>query len=425
MILSEFENLLKQTMGLDSASIGSSSIKRAVQQRIGACSLESWQDYLEHLRGSKAELQELIEAVAVPETWFFRNSEAFAALGRLASEQWIPTSSGQTLRLLSVPCSTGEEPFSIAMTLLEANVPGERFKIDAVDITTRVLTQARIAVYGRNSFRGRNLSFRDKYFRLTPPGYELMELVRKQVNFQQGNLLGRDFLLGRQHYDVIFCRNLLIYFDRPNQDRAVKALSDLLTEKGLLFVGPSETGLMLRHGFTSTKWPLSFAFRKTSSVPAESINSAFQHPQSKTASSLPQAQRPIRTPKPDQLQQVKPIPKPQVRPVPEPAPAPESNLDAAGKLADQGRIAEALEICEAHLRQYGPSAKVFYLLGLIRDAAGSAKEASEYYRKALYLEPNHYEALMHMVFLADKVGNTTEVEVLQDRARRVKERVTK
>jgi chemotaxis protein methyltransferase WspC len=424
MILSGFEDLLKQNMGLDTASIGSSSIRRAVEQRIKACNLKRWQDYWEHLLSSKIELQELIEAVAVPETWFFRNNEAFAALGRLASEKWMPANSGRAMRLLSVPCSTGEEPFSMTMALLEAHVPVERFTIDAVDITTRVLVQARIAVYGRNSFRGLNLSFRDKYFRLSPPGYELTELVRKQVIFQQGNLLGRDFLLGGKHYDVIFCRNLLIYFDRPTQDRAVKALSDLLTEKGLLFVGPSETGLMLRHGFTSAKWPLAFAFRKTSSIPPERADIQHQHRQSRLVSNSRQAQRSSGILKIDQ-QQAKLIPKPQIRPMPEPAPASESNLDAAGKLADQGRTAEAFEICKAHLRQYGPSVKAFYLMGLISDAAGSAKEASGYYRKALYLEPNHYEALMHLVFLAEKVGDTADVEILQDRARRVKERVTK
>src|SRR5690348_15630053 len=115
----DFESLLKNAMGLDTASIGSSCIERAVRHRMATIGLKQTDDYWQEVRRSKYELQELIEAVVVPETWFFRDREAFSALVRLVSEEWRPAHPARVLRLLSAPCSTGEEPYSMVMSLLD------------------------------------------------------------------------------------------------------------------------------------------------------------------------------------------------------------------------------------------------------------------------------------------------------------------
>jgi chemotaxis protein methyltransferase WspC len=122
-------------------------------------------------------------------------------------------------------------------------------------------------VYGKNAFRGHALGFRNRHFAPTPCGYHLANAVRQQVHFQQGNVFSTDFLPGTALYDVIFCRNMLIYFDDATQERALNVLARLLTSQGVLFVGPSETGLLLRHDFVSAKMPLAFAFRKVSAMP--------------------------------------------------------------------------------------------------------------------------------------------------------------
>src|SRR5438132_309336 len=129
MNLSEIANLLRETMGLDSASVGSSVIERAVQARVAACAMQDLQAYWEHIRTSEAELQELVEAVVVPETWFFRDREAFAAMTRMAHGDWLPHHPSGTLRLLSLPCATGEEPYSIAMALLDTGFAAHRFRV--------------------------------------------------------------------------------------------------------------------------------------------------------------------------------------------------------------------------------------------------------------------------------------------------------
>ena len=94
-------------------------------------------------------------------------------------------------------------------------------------------------------------------------------------------------------------------------------------------------------------------------------------------------------------------------------------MEKAINLADQGRLAEAEKACEEHLRSHGPSTQVFYLLGLIRDASGNLPEAAQYYRKALYLDPNHLECLTQLAFLLEKQGDDRGAQVLRNRVSRV------
>ena len=107
--------------------------------------------------------------MVVTETWFFREKQPFAALVRLVIEEWLPAHPTGRLRLLSVPCSSGEEPYSMAMALMDAGFPAARFEISAVDISARALAFAQRAIYGRNSFRGADLDFRTRHFRPCPP----------------------------------------------------------------------------------------------------------------------------------------------------------------------------------------------------------------------------------------------------------------
>ena len=409
----DFENLLKASIGLNVASIGSSAIERAVQERLTACHLDNPNLYWERVSGSDAELQALIETVVVPETWFFRGRESLAALARLAHED-VARRPDCVLSLLSLPCSTGEEPYSMAMALLDVAIPADRFRIDAVDISTRVLTQAGRAVYGRNSFRGHELAFRDRHFDATARGYRLSETVRRQVRFQQGNLFAAGFLPGVELYDFIFCRNVLIYFDRATQDQAIVVLKRLLKPKGVLFVAAAETGLPSSHDFVSTNLPLAFAFRRSAAGPAQ----------------------PKRVPalvKTSSIGRPMPLRAPVLRPALAISPAPvaasrtslateaSADIGEAMRLADQGHFVEAATSCSEHLRQHGPSAAAFHLMGLVREATGNQPEAVDYYRKALYLEPNHYVTQIHLALLMEKQGNTAGAQVLRNRARRLEQ----
>jgi len=420
--MQSIENMLRERMGLDACSIGSSLIQRTVRLRMKNLGLKKEAEYHDLLESSAHEWNELVESVIVTETWFFRDGEPFNAMVRLVREEWGPAHPTGKLRLLSVPCSSGEEPYSLVMALQDAGIPPDRFEVDAIDISARVINRAKRGVYGRNSFRGKNQAFRARYFQNTPEGFVLSPAVRDSVHFFQGNLLNDEFLPGYSAYDFIFCRNLLIYFDRPTQQKALSRIDRWLGAAGVLFVGPAELPLVLEQGFVSANVPMAFACRKASYTPPRMAR------QVKLRTPIPS-----RNPPP-----LKPI-GPRVTPPPgsdlparnghpSPKAAPVSNghigaeLEKARTLADAGKLKEAVETCENHLRQTGPCAQVFYLLGLLRDAAGDPC-AVEFYRKALYLDPNHYETLLQMALLAQKNGDSNQARAFKSRAQRAKTRL--
>ena len=153
MVYTRIAALLKERMGLDAESIGIDSVRRAVRERLAARGLDDAQVYWIQLNASEQELQELIEAIVIPETWFFRDPEAFATLVRMVREEWLPKHPEGRLRILSLPCSTGEEPFSIAIWLLEnwPLVDAHNIEIVGSDINTRALSEARAGRYGERS----------------------------------------------------------------------------------------------------------------------------------------------------------------------------------------------------------------------------------------------------------------------------------
>ena len=397
MPAAEIVQLLRETIGLDPESIGLPAIERAIVARQTANGLADERAYFARVWTSTDELQALVEAVVVPETWFFRDPGAFDALSSVVRHGALPMAT-EPLRLLSLPSSTGEEPYSIAMALLDAGVPSARFQVDAMDVSRAALERAAAAVYGRNSFRGSGTVGRDHHFEATSRGRRVCERVRRQVRFRHGNLLALPFEPGRDRFDIIFCRNLLIYFDRATQDRVIERLGALLKPEGLLFVGSSEGGLALSHGYVSAKLPMAFAFRRT------------------------RAARPAR-PRPVRLQLV-PSPDPravtsQPDPATRPLDAPAASFEDVRRLAEQGRFDEAVAMCEVHLRTLGPSAETFCLLGVVRDAQGSAPEAEAAFRKALYLAPRHEEAVTRLALLVERRGADAEAKVLWNRARRL------
>ncbi|NGM89111.1 tetratricopeptide repeat protein [Parapusillimonas sp. SGNA-6] len=418
-------------MGLNPKSVGPAIIERAVRERCGALHFQDIAAYWDHVKDSPAELQQLVELVIVPETWFFRDGVAFKAMAQRALAHTL--SSKRRLRLLSLPCSTGEEPYSMAMALLDAGVPRARFHIDAVDICTRSIATAQAGMYGSNSFRGKDLAFQTRHFVPAGKRYKVSDEVRSTVRFRHGNLFDPTLLAGECNYDMIFCRNALIYFGDAEQARAVRVLGKLLDETGLLFVGPSEGGVLIREKMVSANLPLAFAFRKAAPVATSSTASA--PIPSKPAASLSDVSTTSGitwAPKP------KPSP---ARPAREKAThrssparvqqdvaqdlsnatgivADSDPISLAAQLADQGQLKEAAEICQRHIRADSSSADAYYLLGLISDAAGNATEAREHYRKALYLNPQHPEALIHLAALLDMHGDTAGARRMTDRARR-------
>ncbi len=411
------------------------------------------EDYRRQLNDSPAEWEELLETLVVAETWFFRDRRAFAELNRLALTQLAncaksrfpkpePDASSSTsrtirahpfssavsvasrsqlkaapLRLLSVPCATGEEPYSLAMTLLDAGLTQEQFHLDAADISPRAIAAAERAVYGCNSFRGDNLAFRARHFRaLGNDRFELTPQVRGCVQFHCGNLLDPTFMAKAAPYDFIFCRNVLIYFDRTTQACALRHLSRLLADDGHLFLGPAELPLAVQHDFASLQLPMAFACRKTANntssarLNARSPESRFDHARSRVSTETP-----LRGPGFSRSGR-----SPSVRP-PDALPVASDTLAAAQRLADAGQFPQAAALCHAHLQRHGANAQAYCLLGFITEAQGQPG-AAEYYRRALYLEPEHCAALRQMAQLCTRQGDTARARLFLRRAVRAQSR---
>lgn len=404
---------LKAAMGMDMATVGSSLIERVVRERMAALEIDDDGRYLARLHGSAAELQALIELAVVPETWFFRDREAILAVARLARER-LALQPEVPVRILSLPCSTGEEPYSLAMALLDTGVLPGQFVIDAYDIRTRSLEIAAAGIYGRNSFRGHELGFRDRHFTPAEQGWQLHAAIRRQVRFAPGNLLAPDFLRQAAPYDFIFCRNVLIYFERDVQRQVVALLESLMKPDALIFVGPAEGGILLSPRLESAGIALAFGFRKRRALkrpawpravplPAFTLPRAVRSPGTAvSATSAAPRLAAFASSEPAVLRAVSP-----------------SLLQQARLLADQGQLTEAAALCEQVIGEQGPSAEAFYLQGLIHDAGGEAELAQRSYRKVLYLEPQHQAALLHLAALLQARGDAAGAERMRQRAARV------
>ncbi|MCP1441449.1 chemotaxis protein methyltransferase WspC [Pseudomonas sp. GGS8] len=408
-----FFDFLKERIGLDVGSVGPAIIERAVRQRITAARALTPDEYWHTLLGSRDEQQALIEAVIVPETWFFRYPESFATLAKLAVKRLAAINNMRALRILSLPCSTGEEPYSIAMALLDAGLAPHQFKVDGMDVSPLSVEKARLALYGKNSFRGQDIEFRERHFTAEHDNYRLSGRVLEQVRLQVGNLLDPTLLVNEPPYDFVFCRNLLIYFDQPTQQQVFEVLKRLTHVDGVLFIGPAEGSLLGRFGMRSIGIPQSFAFsRQSTPEPLATF----------APMSLP-VQQPVRSVTPPPVRS-RPFATVVSMPQATATPSDATSSDAAtllaniAALANEGKSAEARAACERYLRSHEPVAQVFYWLGLLSDVAGSALEAQGFYRKALYLEPQHPDALMHLAALLQSQGDTAGARRLQARAAR-------
>ncbi|MBT0622964.1 chemotaxis protein CheR [Pseudomonas fluorescens] len=403
-----FFAFLKERIGLDVASVGEAIIERAVRQRSQAVLAQTPEAYWRHLQSSHDEQQALIEAVIVPETWFFRYPESFATLARLAKARLAEIKQMRALRILSLPCSTGEEPYSIAMALLDAGLAPHQFKVLGLDVSPLSVERAKRGVYGKNSFRGSDIDFRERHFTEEADGFHIADRVREQVRLQVGNLLDPGLLANEPSYDFVFCRNLLIYFDQPTQKQVFDVLKGLTHLDGVLFIGPAEGSLLGRHGMRSIGVPQSFAFsRHVEPVKPEPVFVPVPAPvPQRSAAPIPVKPRPFSTVRAQGL----------------PVKAPHTDagdlLSRIATLANEGKSAEARAACEQYLSNHPPAAQVFYWLGLLSDVAGSALEAQGYYRKALYLEPQHPQALMHLAALLESQGDSAGARRLQARAAR-------
>lgn len=389
--------MLKQKIGLDANSIGSRTIARAVERRSVACGLSDRAAYWERVQTSPQELVALIESVVVPETWFFRDKEPFVYLSHYVTTE-RSKATAPILRVLSVPCSTGEEPYSIAMTLFDAGLTAKQFSIDAMDISQQALLKAKQAIYSRRAFRGGDgLNTKQRYFQEVTNGFEVRSFVRDTVTFKQANVLDPG-LLAQGKYHVIFCRNLLIYLDPDARDRLLQSLDRALAPAGLLIVGAAETMQIPTQHYTAVPHRSAFAYRKASHSDVMPVNPV-------APSASPNYNNVVAATAPTTLNS-----KPQIA---------ASDLERAKDYANRGQLIEAAQHCEAYVRQHRTDANAYLLLGEIYQGLDRLDPAEQAYQKAIYLNPQGFEALVHLSLLKEQKGDFSASYLLRQRLQRL------
>jgi chemotaxis protein methyltransferase WspC len=412
----EIERILRDEIGLDASTVGSSLIERAAQRRMSKRGIAQVDGYAKLLADDEHELQELIEEVVIPETYFFREPDSIAEITRRALDAHaLP--GGTPLRILSAPCSSGEEPYSIALSLLGAGLPGSSISIDAVDISVEAVRRAREGVYRSGSFRGDFSAWR-QYFAESAQGWRIDESVRSVVQVAHGNLLSERFTPGREQYDVIFCRNLLIYFDESAQARALAKIASLLAPDGVLVVGSADSFAARRAGFApSSGCERSFLFRREGSALAPRPAPGIARRLLPRAIAAPPARaRIVRDAAPGRRAAISGTRQLEC--------ATSAGGDAASvlievaRLADEGRLATAIEAGERAVQEGVVSAELFSLIGTLHAATTRLDCAEACYRKALFLEPSHEHALLHLALLLEKRGESALASKLRSRARR-------
>ncbi len=360
--------------------------ERALRERLAARGLRDSAAYLAAV--DPVELQALLELVVVPESWLFREPQAFAA-----ATEFVLQRQRRPVRILSLPCASGEEPYSLAMALHDAGLKPTDARIDAIDLSAAAIARARAGLYTRNAFRGRALAFRERHFTPEGDGFRIAPALREQVRFRVDSLFNLDQQCQPGHYDIIFCRNLLIYFDDATTARAIATLRRALADDGMLFAGYAEVPAYCQHGFSATEHRRAFALHKLGAVATAPARRAPPSPATRKPAAVvsPAAPATVSAPAARARQSVPPAPA-------------AVTVEQAQAMADRGELQAAALACRAILALTPELAQAHYLLGLISDSTHQGAEAERHWRRCLYLDPGHYEALCHLAQLAQRAG---------------------
>lgn len=322
----------------------------------------------------------------------------------------------------------------MAMGLLEAGLAGPRVSIEALDLSGRALEAARRAIYAPRAVRYVGHERLATRFTREGDAYRLSPEVTSLVEFNRGNLVDEHLFDARGRYDVIFCRNVLIYLTRAARDRVLATLAAALEDDGWLVTGHAETSGVVAPRFVPAGVPRTFAYRKAVAGalrPAAEIRPAGapvrrarQMPASLSRPALgrgaprgaisdpPGSPRAVRTPGeqgPASLAAATIV-----------TPAP--TLSEVERLADAGDLAQAAESCRAYLAANPGASQAYYLLGVIESARGDGDAAEVALRRAIYLDPGHVAALRALGSERQRLGDEREAAQLLRRADVVRSR---
>ncbi len=241
-VFRQLRDFIYEKSGIFIADTKTYLVEKKLVSRLQEKHLNSYEDYFSLLRYSNNgdELTKLFDAITTNETYFFREPQQLSVCVDLVVPQVLEQKKSRDIRIWSAACSTGEEAYTLVMMLMEKK-SCSRIEVVASDISNEVLESARKAVYGSYSMRNVPEPYLKKYFRSNGWTHELDGSVKSAVKFMSINLIDAGKMRTVLGMDVIFCRNVLIYFDDKAKQKAVSLLYDSLRPGGFLFIGSSES----------------------------------------------------------------------------------------------------------------------------------------------------------------------------------------
>ena len=379
-----FRDLLHRHSGIYLEESKLDSLRISLVTRATRLGYVTLVDYYSALERDENEFHELLNLVTINETSFFRFPQQFDALrDRVLPEiMAAKPSNNRNLRVWSAGCSTGEEPYSIAMTLLDMSLEGLGWKpqVLGTDVSTKALAQAKAGVYGKRSMMNVPPDVVSRHYEPAPiGGYRVGDRVRSLVDFGFHNLIKEPYPLSLMgNWDVIFCRNVTIYFRLESTRRVVSNFFESLNPGGYLFIGHSETLTSINDNFEPLELGGVFLYRK----PAARRLFTFGHHGQKPLPAVAPASRPAskrrRTPEPSAPTQVAP------------GSATETTADLvvqARARLKEGRPAEVIELVEQVLAADPNNAEAHLLSAYVHADSGAYDEALAACHRALAINP--------------------------------------
>jgi chemotaxis protein methyltransferase CheR len=268
----KIRDLIYRTSGIYYADEKLYLLSSRCANRMGVIGTESPHEYLRHLTTGKdrdAELRLLLNEITIGETYMFRHPSQLEALRSVIFQEIVNVKGSlglKRLRVWSAGCSTGEEPYTLAIFLLEESsklLPGWTLDILATDLNDSSLETARAGIYGDYALRNTSEALRKKYFKVYDrTRLQASEQLKSLIRFERINLTDDSKMSLQQGLDVIFCCNVLIYFDLESKRRVVRHFYSSLASGGYLFLGHAESLFHVDESFRLVHFPKTTAYRK-------------------------------------------------------------------------------------------------------------------------------------------------------------------
>ncbi len=432
-----FQGLLIEACGLHFEEDRNQSLHLALWERLQRRGYDSYREYYNLLKfhpDGRFEICELLDLITIGETYFFRNKAQFNVLMNFVLPEILKRKSesgDQSIRVWSAGCSRGDEPYSVAIALREVLPSDQKWTVSILgtDINRNGLARAKDAIYGEKDIAHLPKEYLEKYFKPNGSTYVLSPDVRESVQFEYHNLVRDPFANEKmQMVDMVFCRNVTIYFNFQTTRRVIENFYHCLAPEGYLFLGHTETLWQITDKFERVEFPQTFLYQKKSSpVRKDETKPFIPLPEigieelTRSMSVLPSSGATLGEPLPRRLEggiwtdeagaskrsvqepvagfQGEPGPPRQEQSVDRGSHSPGrairhgrnhilTYLADATLLANEAKYQEAAELLAKVIELDNLSVEAYYLLGVLSYKSGNLREAETQFRKVIYVTPH-------------------------------------